>query len=437
MRLVRMLSVATAAALAVPLPAMAQDATITQALALQGKGQSEAAYQMLAPLGDTRAGDPDYDYVLGIAAADTGRFGEAISALQRVIAVQPQNSAARAELARVYGLAGDVDTARAQFDTVLDDPTTPDPVRQRISRLVRDYDQRIRGGKDEVTGFVDAEIGYDGNVNTATGLTSITLPVFAFLGPAALTGAATRMDDGYYQAQAGLSGSTAASRQDRLYASVLGSWRDNFASDLFDQAAVTGSAGASHGFANGDAASLSAQVQRFWLDRTGYRTSAGAVAQYTTRLSRGSALSAQAQYFRLNYDNDPARDANRYAVTLTYANRTTFMGVGAGAEATVRRTARNLGYWFAAAQAGTETPVANNVAVLAGASVEHRDYRGIEPLFLKSRTDTQVDLSAGIRIALGGGLSLRPRVTYTRNFSNIALYDYSRVTGSAAIRFEF
>ena len=42
-----------------------------------------------------------------------------------------------------------------------------------------------------------AELGYDGNINTATGLSSITLPLFSFLGPAALTGPATRMDDGY------------------------------------------------------------------------------------------------------------------------------------------------------------------------------------------------------------------------------------------------
>ena len=43
--------------------------------------------------------------------------------------------AARAEIARVYALSGDVDTARAQFDTVLQDPSLPDPVRQRFTRM--------------------------------------------------------------------------------------------------------------------------------------------------------------------------------------------------------------------------------------------------------------------------------------------------------------
>lgn len=419
-------------------PAAAQaDPRIQQAMALQAEGKSEAAYRLLAPEADAHAGRPDFDYLLGLTAADTGRYADAITALQRVLAVQPDNAQARAEIARVYALAGDIDTARAEFDTVNSDPTVPDPVRQRLGRLVRDYDKRIHGGDDDVTGFVDGEAGYDGNVNTATGLSSITLPIFAFLGPAALTGPATRMHDGYYQLQAGLSGSTGVSRQDRIYASVLGSWRDNFQSDLFDQAGVTGTAGISHALANTDVFSLSGQAQRFWLGRSGYRTSIGGIAQYTTRLAGGRAVSAQVQYYRFNYDNNPLRDANRYAATLTYADRTSFAALGGGTERTVRSGARNLGYWFAALQAGTEHPIAANVALLAGGSVEHRDYLGTEPLFLKGRVDTQLDATLGLRVALGSGVSLRPRVTLTRNFSNIELYDYTRVTGSAGIRFEF
>ena len=419
-------------------PATAQAAPqIQQAITLQAQGNSEEAYRLLAPDADAHAGQPDFDYMLGLTAADTGRYAEAITALQRVLAVQPGNAQARAEIARVYALAGDIDTARAEFDTVNSDPTVPDPVRQRLGRLVRDYDRRIRGGGGDVTGFVDGEAGYDGNINSATGLSSITLPIFAFLGPAALTGPATRMHDGYYQLQAGISGSTGVSRQDRIYASVLGSWRDNFESNLFDQAGITGTAGLSHAFANTDVVSLSGQAQRFWLGRAGYRTSVGGIAQYTTRLAEGRALSAQLQYFRFNYDNTPLRDANRYAATLTYAGRTTFVGLGGGAERTVRGGARNLGYWFGALQAGSEVPLAANLALLAGGSVEHRDYVGTEPLFLRGRIDTQLDATLGLRIALGGGVSLRPRVTYTRNFSTIDLYDYARVTGSAGIRFEF
>jgi hypothetical protein len=77
------------------------------------------------------------------------------------------------------------------------------------------------------------------------------------------------------------------------------------------------------------------------------------------------------------------------------------------------------------------------MALLVGLSAEHRDYEGSDPLFLEARKDTQIDASLGFRIALGNGLSVRPRVTYTRNFSDIALYDYSRWTGAVGLRVEF
>ena len=415
----------------------AVDEPVQQAILLEQQGHAAQAYDVLKPLAVQRAGDPDFDYAFGLAAADSSHPGEAIAAFERVLAVQPDNSRARAEIARVYAMAGDIDTARATFDTVQNDPTVPDPVRARIGRLVRDYNRTIAGGGSSVTGFAEAEAGYDSNINTATGLTSITLPIFAFLGPASLSGAATRMHDGFYQLQAGVSGSTALSRQTRAYASVLGNWRDNFGSSLFDQAAVTGTAGLSHSLVGGTVLSLSGQAQRFWLGHDGYRTALGGIARASLPQAGGAALSFQGQYFRYNYDNDPARDADRLTGSIDYSGKTWFVGTGGGRERTVRTTSRHLGYWFASAQAGIEAPLSDRMAVLAGASAEHRDYVARDPLFLGDRRDTQLDASLGLRYVLAKGVSLRPRVTYTRNFSNIALYDYSRATASLALRAEF
>ncbi|MET0370503.1 MAG: tetratricopeptide repeat protein [Sphingobium sp.] len=424
--------------LALSLPAAAEvDDAVKRALALHGQGKPAEAFAILAPLESSRAGDPDFDYALGLAAADSGHHGAAIVALQRVIAEQPNNAPARAEIARVYALAGDIDTARATFDTVVNDPTVPDPVRQRVGRLVRQYDREIAGSGGNLTGFVDAEGGIDSNINSATGLTSITLPVFSFLGPAALGGAATRMDAPYYQAQAGLSGSAGLSRQTAVYASVLGSWRDNLESRLFDQAAVTGTAGIRHAFANRDAFSLSGQGQRFWLGHDGYRTSVGAIGQYTHLIGTGSAVALGAQYHRLNYDGDPLRDADRFAGSLTYTTNILFFGVAGGKENTRRTGADHLGYAFGSAQAGTEYPLSDRAALLAGVSAEHRDYEKSDPLFLRGRKETQVDASIGVRVIVARGFSVRPRVSWTRNFSNIDLYDYSRVTAAIGLRAEF
>src|SRR3546814_13654886 len=95
-----------------------------------------------------------------MAALDAGRYGESVIALQRVLAVQPNNAPARAELARAYALAGDIDTARAEFATVVDDPSLPDPVRQRFTGFVRQFDKQISGGGSDVSGFFAVRAGY-------------------------------------------------------------------------------------------------------------------------------------------------------------------------------------------------------------------------------------------------------------------------------------
>ena len=195
-----------ALAMAMAAPARAEiDDLVKHALALEKSGQMADAYALLAPQLSIRAGDPDFDYAFGVAATDAGHGLEAILAFQRVLAVQPDNAEARAEIARTYARMGDVESARAQFDTVLADPSIPDPVRQRFSRIVRDLDKIRGGGEPNVSGFVEASGGYDSNINVATSLNSITLPLLAFLGPATLSGNARSQDSGFFGASGGLS----------------------------------------------------------------------------------------------------------------------------------------------------------------------------------------------------------------------------------------
>ena len=424
------------AATAVPARAAA-DAPVEQALALHRAGNAAAAFALLAPLERTRAGDPDYDYALGLAAADSGHTGVAIRALQRVVAVQPGNAQARAEIARVYALAGDAESASAAFDTVVADPSVPDPVRQRINGLIRRLDRQTSGHTSALTGFAETEGGYDSNVNTATSASTITLPAFAFLGPASLGSSAVRNGAAFVQGQAGISATTGLSAQTGVYVSALGLWRDALNGQTFDQAALTGTAGITHSFLNRDVVSLSGQVQGFWLGHDPYRTSYAAIGQYTHRLPRGEALSLSLQYARLNYSRDALRTADRYAAAISYAGRTVFANISGGSERPRLAAGRYLGFDFGSGGVGFELPVAERLAVTGSAGLEYRGYRDTDPLFLGKRRDWQSDASLGLRYALTSKLSVRPRVSYTRNDSNFSLYDYDRVTGSVALRIEF
>lgn len=399
--------------------------------------QAEADYFRLTGEASVRAGDPAFDYALGIAALDTGRFGEAIIALQRVLAVTPANAAARAELARAYALAGDIDTARDQFATVVEDPSLPDPVRQRFTGFVRGLDRQIRGGGSDISGFADSRIGYDSNINSATDLNAIVIPLFSFLGPGQLGAGAVAQDDEFADITAGISGVTAISRQDRLFASLLGNRRDNSGSDTFDQAAVTGTAGYAHSFATQDVVSISAQAQKFWLGERGFRTSVGVTGQYTKALAGGKAVTLSAGWNRLDFDGDPLRDADRYSAGVGFVGKRFVLNLIGGKEETRRAAGDNLSFAFAAANLGAEVPLSRRIAMVAGAAFDLRRHDAADPLFLARRKDERIDLQAGLKVAVLDRLFLQPTATYSRNWSNIALFDFERWTIAVGARFEF
>ncbi|MFV3073698.1 tetratricopeptide repeat protein [Niveispirillum fermenti] len=423
--------------MAAAMPAAAEvDGVVQQATGHLQAAKAGDAYAMLAPLAAERAGDPDFDYALGLAAADSGHPAEAIIAFQRVLAIQPDNAQARAELARAYALAGDIDTARAQFDTVVQDPSLPDPVRQRFDRLVRDFDRQIAGGGTDLSGFFDLSGGWDSNINTATDLTQITIPLFAGLGPGALGAAARKTGKSYYEMQGAVSIVSAVSRQTRLFGSALGSWRDNVDSKAFDQASAALTGGVAHTLPSRDVLSLSGQFQNFWLGHDSYRQSYGAIGQYTHLLAGGRALTVAGQLFRLDYENDPLRDADRYGAAISYIDRVMVATLSGGKEETRRRSGDHLSNSYLGASLGFEQPV-GGVNLVGGLSAERRRYDARDALFLKKRADEQVDASFGVKVPVADRVYLRPRVTYTRNWSNIDLYDYERVTVNLGLRAEF
>lgn len=422
---------------ALPVAALALTTGLAQAQSAPAESDANAAFAALEVQIAERAGEPQFDYALGIAALDSGRYGEAIIALQRVLAVEPGNAAARAELARAYAMAGDIDTARGQFATVVDDPTLPDPVRQRFTGFVRQFDRQIAGGGSSVSGFADARLGFDSNVNAATDLDQLTIPLFAFLGPGTLGAGAQAQDDEFAEINVGISGVAAIGRQDRVFASLLGSWRENFDVSAFSQASATATAGFAHSFANRDVISLSVQAQGFVLDDDLYRDSIGATAQYTKLIGNGRALTFSAQYSRLDFNGQPLLDADRFSAAIGLVTSNLSASVQTGKEEARRQAGDAYSNWFASTSVGAEVPLGEKLALVGGASFDLRRYDAQDALFLVERADERFDAQVGVKVAFSDHIFLQPRVTYTRNWSNIALYDYDRWTASAGLRFEF
>jgi len=82
--------------LAVMSGAALSDELTEAAKRLLSERRAKEAYELLLPQERARAGDLEFDYLLGIAANDAGEHERAVFALERVLAQQPANHLARA-----------------------------------------------------------------------------------------------------------------------------------------------------------------------------------------------------------------------------------------------------------------------------------------------------------------------------------------------------
>ncbi len=123
---------------------------------------------MLDPLEATRAGDPDFDYLLGVAAIDSGKLTRGVFALERVLAVKPDYPQARAEIARAYFLMGENRAAREEFEAVKA-AHPPAAVANTVDRFLSVLDAReVAKGGSSLSGYIELGYGQDSNANAAT-----------------------------------------------------------------------------------------------------------------------------------------------------------------------------------------------------------------------------------------------------------------------------
>jgi len=140
---------------------------LSDAQALLATGQSSRAYQLLAPNEAALAGNAYYDYLLGVAALDSGLNSEAIFSLRRSLAVEPGFSGARMELARAYFESGNRELARPLFARLLTE-SPPPAVDVVINEYIRAIDARPPVPRSRWNPYLELFSGYDNNANGST-----------------------------------------------------------------------------------------------------------------------------------------------------------------------------------------------------------------------------------------------------------------------------
>ncbi len=205
---------------------------LRDAEALMKAGRPADAYNLLEPLEFDRSGEVRFDYLIGIAALDSGKPDKATIAFERVLAVDPDYAGARLDMARAYYQLGDLPRAKTEFETVLEQ-NPPEAARATIQKYLDVIAARHAANRQtRFSAYVEGGLGHDTNVNN-----SISQSMFN-LSPTKLKTA-----DNYYNVAAGGEASHNLNTNWGVYAGADARQRGNNTQTGFDTLSLEGRAG--------------------------------------------------------------------------------------------------------------------------------------------------------------------------------------------------
>ena len=149
---------------------------VERANQLIGEGKYIEAFELLEPLEFDYSGDETFDLLFGFAALEAGHISLSTLALERVLAVNPDNNTARFHLARAYFVLNDFDGARREFEMLLSmNPTAG--IRETVGQYLDAIAAREPQAATVTTGFIAVGFGNDSNVTGGINESPLLTPV--------------------------------------------------------------------------------------------------------------------------------------------------------------------------------------------------------------------------------------------------------------------
>ena len=400
-------------------------------------GQSAAAYASFCASTDDRPAE--FDLWCGIAAVDVGRPGEGVLALERYVLQFADDARARLELARAYFYAGDNVRSRQEFEAVAQQKP-PAEVQAGIDRYLAALSLRDARSRGHRLFYVETGAGYDSNANAGVAQAELGLPV---LGPVIISDFGLRKGSGFGWLAAGGNITKPIAPGWTVSAGVWGNGIFNRSASEFNLANFGASAGASY-HADRNTVTGSYTHGEITLDGSRYRWTDGVSLEWRREINERATFSLAPQYARIAYAGDnSARDADLTALAASYRqvwlmawqpvlNASVFVG-----DERDRRDRDDLGRHIWGAGADVTVSPSPFWALNAGVGYANSDYQAAVPLLDVTRRDHNINANLAALYLIDANWSVRAEFQYSRNSSNLELYEYTRRAGALKLRYEF
>ena len=408
-------------------------------------------YAQALDLGDDNLedweGDPEFDFLYGLAALESGSPNEAVFALERVAATSTDGilrERARLELARAYFVTNNLTAAENLFNLVLAN-NPPGNVQQNVDAFLILIETRRASQSSSFTWALSSFVGSDDNVNSATSLGTIDTPIF---GDIELDPNGQQIDDVYSNTRGEMNYKYVLTRDRSVDFGLDLIHLNNFDTDAFDIDSLRASATYNWGdninrFSHGFVAT------KVLLDQNGFQDSVGLSSAWQHASSNGWYQSVAGSYTQIRYDtsggqtNSDLRDVDQLLITagLTKISGafTHSLNLYRGDE-DARHTngGEHNGREFTGLAYSLLYRLNTQHTPYLRVSLQEVDHDSEHPVFSDTtRNDDIESVTAGWFYQFDRNLLISGEASYTNDASNISLFDHHRFKFQAGFRYRF
>lgn len=429
---------------------------LPQAQALVKGGKPADAYDLLEPNEAQYSGEVGFDYLLGVSALDSGKPDRATVAFERVLIVNPDFAGARIDLGRAYFAMGSDDLAKNEFETVLTQ-SPPDEVKLALQKYLAVIAERAKAKIQKVTSYLEASVGNDNNVTAAT--PDFTAGVFeAFSFPDVIaTGSSLKYSALYSGVSGGVELTRLVLEQDGISLFAGADFKQRSFTGIAEMNNVNLDLRAGLSIAKGDdnyrltGTYGMFQQEGFISGTNGNRNTSGFSAEWKRSFGERDQLIGTISYNQPRNLMSETQDTNQTAISASWVH--SFEGKFApmiflnlnrsvdkslyslpGKNTNMDRTGTGVLVHF------QFSPLADTDLFLsAGQTIREDDSPNARSSLLTDfyARDVTQNLSIGITVRPWSTWTIKGMVAFTKNDSNLSLFQYSRTDSSVSLRKEF
>lgn len=409
--------------------------------------QYQQAYDLGKGTLEEWEGDPEFDYVFGLAALESGNANESVFALERAATTSADTglrSLASLELARAYFVTNNLDASENLFTSVL--ATNPPPnVQQNIGVFLQLIESRRNAQQQTFTWTLASSVGFDSNANSATSNGLIDTPL---IGQIELDPDGQETADNFSNTTLSMAYEHPFNRNQSMNFTLNLAHLDNIETDQFDIDNVRGEL--SYNWGN--------EVHRFKhgistgnvnLDQNGFQKSFALNSSWQRAGENGWYQSLSGSYTQVRYDTSNGGDLNDLrdvdqvlftgGVTKIAGPLTHTLSVYAADESPQAETGGDhngrsftgIAYSLLYRMNGRHTPFLRT-------SFQEVEHDSPHPVFFNTqRSGETTSVTLGWFWQVARNFMVTGEAAFTDNTSNIPLFDYTRFKYQVGLRYQF